>query len=539
MAGHYERLSHLDASFFALESSTSHMHVAGLAIFETGPLATPDGGVDIDVIRDFVSAKLHLIPRYRQRLAHLPIEQTPVWVDDEHFNIHYHVRHTSLPRPGGHEQLLALMGRLASQPLDRAKPLWEIWIVEGLAEDRFALISKTHHAMIDGVSGVDLMTVLLSLAPSTWIGEPPPFKPRTVPNGTELMVRETARRIGSAVATVTSLHRLVSDAQVIAMSGVRRVRAVGYSLASGWLTQASSTPLNGRIGPNRRFATMETDLAEVKAVKNALGGSVNDVVLATVAGGVRRYLTAHELDPTDLDFRVMAPVSVRSQEQRGSLGNQVAMWLVPLPVGEPDPARRLAAVHDETERLKRTDQALGASTLARLSAGAPLTLVSLASRLASNARPFNMTVTNVPGPQFPLYLLGSRLVATYPLVPLWQGHGAGIALFSYEGTLFWGFNADWDIVADLDRLVASMEDSFRELVTVAARGATTRMPATPKRRPPIGGAPVPKAASRAKTAPAETAASSGKAPTAKTVGGKTAAGKAAAAKAAGGSGAVG
>ena len=492
MAGHYERLSNLDASFFALESGTTHMHVAGLAVFETGPLATESGGVDIDLIRRFVSSKLHLIPRYRQRLAHVPLERHPVWVDDEHFNIHYHVRHTSLPRPGGHEQLLALMGRLASQQLDKAKPLWEIWIVEGLAEDRFALISKTHHSMIDGISGVDLMTVLLNLVPSDTVAEPPPYDPRPVPNGTELVVRETARRIGSAVSTATSVRRLVTDAQAVAASGVRRVRAVGYSLASGWLSTASDTPVNGKVGPNRRFATLETDLVAVKAVKNALGGSVNDVVLATVAGGIRRYLMAHGLDTERLQFRVMAPVSVRSQDQRGTLGNQVAMWLVSLPVGEPDPVARLEAVRDETERLKRTDQALGASTLARLSAGAPLTLVSLASRLASNARPFNMTVTNVPGPQFPLYLLGSRLLATYPLVPLWEGHGAGIALFSYAGTLYWGFNADWDVVDDLPALVASMDAAFRELADAAVGGGAARaVKRAPKQRPPLGTRPAP------------------------------------------------
>jgi hypothetical protein len=196
---------------------------------------------------------------------------------------------------------------------------------------------------------------------------------------------------------------------------------------------------------------------------------------------------AHGLDTERLQFRVMAPVSVRSHDQRGTLGNQVAMWLVPLPVGEPDPAARLEAVRKETERLKRTDQALGASTLARLSAGAPLTLVSLASRLASNARPFNMTVTNVPGPQFPLYLLGSRLEATYPLVPLWEGHGAGIALFSYAGTLYWGFNADWDIVDDVSALVAAMDESFRELASIAAGGGVERATRrAPKKRPPLG-----------------------------------------------------
>jgi len=486
MVGHYERLSNLDASFFALETRTTHMHVAALTIFEAGPLQTEHGGVDIDLIRRFVESKLHLIPRYRQRLAHVPLERHPVWVDDEHFNIQYHVRHTSLPRPGGDEQLEALMGRLASQQLERSKPLWEIWIVEGLEDDRFALISKTHHAMIDGISGVDLMTVLLNLAPADDTADPVPYQPRPAPNGTELVVRETTRRIGAVVSTLTNVRQLVGETQTVALGGLRRARAMGYSLTSGWLRNASDTPLNDTVGPNRRFATLEIELARVKAVKEALGGSVNDVVLATVAGGVRRYLLAHDVDVDEVEFRVMAPVSVRSQDQRGTLGNQVAMWLVPLAVSEPDPAARLAAVRAETNRLKRTDQALGAASLARLSAGAPLTLVSLASRLASNARPFNMTVTNVPGPQFPLYLLRSRLVATYPLVPLWAGHGAGIALFSYAGTVYWGFNADWDIVDDLPMLVGDVEASFDELEAAAATYVPEHEPsAKPKKRPPL------------------------------------------------------
>ncbi len=488
MAGHYERLAHLDTSFLALESRTTHMHVAALMIFEAGPMRNEDGGIDSERISRLVASRLHLIPRYRQRLAYVPVERAPVWVDDEHFNVDFHVRHTSLPRPGGHDELVALMGRLASQQLDRSKPLWEMWVVEGLSDDRFAIIAKTHHSMIDGIAGVDLMQVLLNPGPVAGVEDPPVFRPRPAPHGTELVIRETARRMGSAAATMRSVRRLTSDAQAVAMGGVRKVRAVGYSLSSGWLTKASDTPVNGKVGPNRRFATLEIPLDDVKAVKNALGGSVNDVVLATVAGAVRRHVEAHDQPVDDIDFRVMAPVSVRSQDQRGTLGNQVAMWLATLPVSEPDPLQRLAAVREETERLKRTDQALGASTLVRLSAGAPMTLVSLASRLAAGARPFNMTVTNVPGPQFPLYMLESKMLATYPLVPLWEGHGAGIALFSYAGTLYWGLNADWDVVPDLDDLAAEILASFAELHDLAkAVGKKPKpKPRTRKKRPPLG-----------------------------------------------------
>lgn len=494
MAGHYDRLTYLDASFLALESRATHMHVAALAVFGAGSMRNEEGGIDSDRIRHFIDSRLHLIPRYRQRLAFVPFERAPVWVDDEYFNIEYHVRHAGLPRPGGHEELLALMGRLASQQLDRSKPLWEIWIVEGLSDDRFALITKTHHSMIDGISGVDIMTVLLNPMPMDVTEAAPPYEPRPAPNGTELVVRETSRRVGSAMSAMVNARRLTSNAQALTMSGIRRARAVGYSLSSGWLSQATKTPVNGQVGPNRRFGTMETNLADVKAVKNALGGSVNDVVLATVAGAVRHYFAAMGFSTDEIDFRVMAPVSVRSEDQRGTLGNQVAMWLAALPVSEPDVLTRYKAVEAETTKLKRTDQALGAATLVRLSAGAPITLVSLASRLAAGVRPFNMTVTNVPGPQFPLYLLESPLLATYPLVPLWSGHGVGVALFSYAGTLFWGINADWDIVPDLDPFLAAIQTAFDELAEAAAsvaagHSAVPTSSGAPKKRPPLGAQP--------------------------------------------------
>jgi WS/DGAT/MGAT family acyltransferase len=475
----------------------------------------------------------------------VPFERHPVWVDDEHFNIDYHIRHSSLPKPGSFDQLKLLMGRLCSQQLDRSKPLWELNVVEGLEGDRFAIISKIHHSMIDGISGVDLMAVLLNLAPTSEIPDSPPFEPRPVPSGAELVVRETARRAGRAVAALRSVQTLAEDVQSMALEGARRVRAIRNSLGSGWLTTATKTPINGAIGPNRRFATLKTPLDDVKEIKNALGGTVNDVILATVAGGVRKFLVdERDFDVSGIDFRVMAPVSVRSPNQRGTLGNQVAMWLASLPVAEADPAARLAAVAAETENLKRTDQALGAASIVRMSSGAPSTLVSLASRLATGARPFNMTVTNVPGPQFPFYLLESRLLDQYPLVPLWNGHGVGIALFSYDGGVSWGFNADFDVMYDLEAFVAAIQASFEELLTLARGGTAAsatgaRKPttaksrvSTPKKRPPLGATTKPSAAKTpaakkpAAKKPAAAKAAAAKKPAAK----KPAAAKAAAAK---------
>ena len=473
MSSHYERLSFLDNSFLALESRTTHFHVASMLVFEGGAIQTDEGGVDVERIKRFIESRLHMIPRYRQRLAHVPFERYPVWVDDAHFNIDYHIRHSSLPKPGDFDQLKRLMSRLSSQQLDRSKPLWELNVVEGLQGDRFAIISKIHHAMIDGISGVDLMAVLLNLAPTDDFEPGPEYEPRDAPEGAELVLREAARRAGRVAAALRSVRTLSDDVQSIAMQGARRLRAMSYSLGSGWLTPATKTPLNGEIGPNRRFGTLRTQLEDVKEIKNSLGGSVNDVILATVAGGVRRFLKdVRGFDVDGIDFRAMAPVSVRAPSQRGTLGNQVAMWLVSLPVGESDPARRLDAVKEATLELKMTDQALGAATLVQLSSGAPVTLLSMASRLASGARPFNLTVTNVPGPQFPLYLLGAKLAEQYPLVPLWHGHGVGVALFSYNGEISWGFNADYDIMEDLDLFVASIQDEFAALLE-AAREASS------------------------------------------------------------------
>jgi len=494
MSIHYERLSSLDNSFLALESRSTHMHVGAVTIFSAGSFAKPDGGVDVERLKDFVSSKMHMIPRYRQRIVRVPIEQHPVWVDDEHFNIDYHIRHIALPRPGTDQELKRIAGRLMSQQIDRTKPMWEMVVVEGLDDDQFAIVTKIHHCMIDGLSGVDLMAVLMSLVPSEEIIPGPAYEPRPIPNGTELLVRETTRRITSSIGALRSARNVVGNVSDLVDSVSNRLQAVGASLSAGWLIPTGRTPINGDIGPGRRFSWVDMPLAEVKAIKNKLGGTVNDVFLATVAGAVRTFLIeqrgvdVRELD--GIDFRVMAPVSVRGVDQSGTLGNQVAMWLAPLPVGEPDPITRLATVRAETERLKETNQALGAATLVRVSTGAPATLVALGARLAANARPFNMTVTNVPGPQFPLYMLDARMEVSYPLVPLWESHGVGIAMFSYDGTVSWGINGDFAVMPDLDIFGETVLESFAGLSEAAASTPDLEpMEPTskgPRKLPPLG-----------------------------------------------------
>jgi WS/DGAT/MGAT family acyltransferase len=495
---HYERLSNLDASFLALESRTTHMHVGAVAIFGPGPVTSGDG-VDIETIRTLIETRLEMIPRYRQRLATVPLEGSPVWVDDEHFNLDYHVRHTALPYPGTQAQLKALVGRLMSQQLDRTRPLWELWVVEGLEEGGFAIVTKIHHCMIDGMSGIDLMAVILDFSPDFTLSEPVPWSARPAPNGTELAVREVSRAISSLIGRVGHMSVILDDLEDIRDDWSHRLRAMGASLSSGWLTQTGRTPLNGDIGPSRWFDWTEFPLDEVKAIKNLHGVTVNDAMIAVVAGAVRRYLLTEgemsEAEVDEVEFRIMAPVSVRTEDEKGTLGNKVAMWLMSLPVSEPDPATRIQIVKEQTKNLKETDQALGASTLVQVSTGAPATIVSLAARLASGViRPFNMTVTNVPGPQFPMYLAGSPMLATYPLVPLWESHGVGVAMFSLNGAVDIGINMDRTLIADPADVRHALEYAFKEMKDAVpappeaepAEGAASASGETVKKAPPMG-----------------------------------------------------
>lgn len=465
---HFEPLSHLDASFLALESRTTHMHVGGVAVFESNELGVDDRAIDIDRIRAHIESKLQYIPRYRQRLDFVPFEGSPVWVDDADFNFDYHVRHTSLPRAGTEQQLKQLAGRIMSQQLDRSKPLWELWVVEGMESGRFAIIAKIHHCMIDGLSGVDLTTILLNVIQTSEVEPAPEWHPRPTPSHSELAIATAARATRRNIERLTSVGGLISDGRSTAERAVGKAMAAFNSLQSGWLSTTDRTPLNPDIGPNRRIDWTSTLLDEVKAIKSGLGGSVNDAVLAITAGALRHFFLAkREFEVDGLAFKIMNPVSTRCSDQRGALGNQVAMWLINLPLDEPDPAARFARIKADTGRHKRTNQALGAATLVDISRGTPITLLSLASRVAApRMRPFNMTVTNVPGPQFPMYLLEAEMMANYPIVPLWAQHGLGIALFSYNGDLLWGVHADYDTLPDSAELLDSIQVSTRQLLNV-------------------------------------------------------------------------
>lgn len=463
----FEPLSSLDATFLHLENRAAHMHVGAMAIFE-GPAPSYT-----DVLA-LIESRLELVPRYRQRLAFVPLGQgRPVWVDDGEFDLGYHVRHTALPAPGGEEQLKRLAGRLLSQQLDRDKPLWELWVVEGLGDGRFAVISKTHHCMVDGISGVDIAAVLMDGEPRSEAPPPPKsaWKPRPVPNGAELLAHAVRAQL------VRNPWQFMREAIEPGSDARRAMQEVAGGIAPlvglAQMGNAPSSSLNQLIGPHRRFETVGFQLSEIKKVRAGLGGTVNDVILAVVTGALRKLLLSRG-ERLGLDLRVMVPVSVRSAEARGALGNQIAAVFCPLPVGEADPAARLARVGREMRGLKESKQAVGAMALTRLGEFTPWTVLAQAARLQSRTRFFNLVVTNVPGPQFPLYLLGRKLAACYPVVPLAAMQTIGIALLSYDGAIGVGLVGDADRARDLPVLAAAMPEALAELVAAAAapRAAT-------------------------------------------------------------------
>jgi WS/DGAT/MGAT family acyltransferase len=472
----YERLSALDHSFLIIESPMTLMHVGVTAIFEPGPLCR-DGRVDIDRIFAHIHSRLHKIPRYRQRLAYIPIERHPVWVDDERFNLLYHVRHTCLPRPGDERQLKRLAARINSQELDRGKPLWETWIVEGLAGGRFAMVSKAHHCMIDGVSGADLLSVLLSRGADTAVIDPPRWIPRPVPTPLTLLRDEAAVRLQAPWRLLTRAAQ--HPARVL--GEVREGIAAVSEAVAATLHQASNTPFNQPVGCHRRFDWTATDIAAIRTIRERAGGSLNDVVLTVVAGAVGRFLQRRGVRPDNIDFRAFVPVSVRHAEDHVP-GNRVASWIVDLPIAEPDPLKRLAHVIAATTRLKHSRTAHGVEILSEAVEWTGTTVLGAMTRLAVIARPFNLVVTNVPGPPMPLYLLGARMAEVYPLVPLALNQGLGLALFSYDGRVFWGCNADWDALPDLHDFVTDIDHAFAELSGRVEAMVRSKSPASPPSR---------------------------------------------------------
>jgi diacylglycerol O-acyltransferase len=462
--GHKDRLSAVDASFLAQEKQSSHMHVGAVVIFE-GPPPTREEFLA------HLGRRLQRVPRYRQKLAFPRLEAgRPFWVDDPSFNLDYHVRHTALPKPGSEDQLRELAGRIFSQRLDRSKPLWEIWLVQGLEGDRFALISKTHHALVDGVSGVDIATVLFDLTPVPDDVEPDEeWTPAPEPSDVELV----AEGIVGLAKTPFSLAGRALGALQRPGDTLGQVREAAEGLGEvvwAGMNPAPDVPLNVAIGSHRRVRWVQSRLADFKEVKNALGGTVNDAVLTVVAGALRRWLHDRGVRTEGVELRALVPVSIRSDDERGSLGNRIAAMRGPLPVYVEDPVERLRVVREGMGELKESKQALGAEVIAALNDFAPPTLLAQASRLNFSTRLFNLIVTNVPGPQFPLYLLGREMQEIVPVAFLPEHHALAVAIMSYNGKVDFGLLADYDAMPDIDAFATHLDESLAELLA-AARSA--------------------------------------------------------------------
>jgi WS/DGAT/MGAT family acyltransferase len=461
---HLDRLTSIDASFLHQEGPASHMHIGGVLLFEGPPPAFPD-------YLDHVRGRLHLVPRYRQKLATPPLQSgRPVWVDDPNFNLEYHVRHSALPAPGTEQQLFVLAARIASQRLDRSKPLWESWLVEGLDRDRFALIFKTHHSLVDGVAGVDLATVLLDIEtmPPSLADGLEPWRPQPEPSAAELLFAGARGFVGTALRLFErGLEAAVNPAETVSKLA-EAAEGVGEIVWAG-LNPAPETPLNVPIGPHRRFTVVRQELADYKEVKDALGGTVNDVVLTVVAGALARWLRARGVRTQGLQMRALVPVSVRTSSDRGTLGNRLTAMRGPLPVYISDPVARLRFVSRAMDGLKESKQALGAAAIARVNNLAPPTILAQASRLQFSTRLFNLLVTNIPGPQFPLYVLGRQLRDLFPLAFLPSNHALAVAIMSYNRGIDYGLLADYDALPDLDVIASGISEALAEL-QAAARG---------------------------------------------------------------------
>ncbi len=466
MQRHLDRLTAVDASFLHQEGPHSHMHIGGLTVIEGPPPNMED-------VLEQIRRRLHLVPRYRHKLAFTALDSgRPVWVDDPDFNLEYHVRHTALPAPGRWEQLRNLTARIFSQGLDRSKPLWEMWLIEGLTDDRFAMISKSHHALVDGIAGVDLATVLFDVSPN-----PPPIRhsgrawqPHKEPGTAELL----AAGLRGAVRAGLEVAEGAIDALAHPDHALARAReaaeGIGEIVWAG-LNPAPETPLNVPIGPHRRFAAVASSLDDFKVVKNTFGGTVNDVVLAVVAGALRSFLISRGRHTEGVELRALVPVSVRAEDEHNVGGNRIVVMRGPLPVYIADPVERLHFVSQAMDGLKESKQALGAEVISGVQNFAPPTILAQASRLNFSTRLFNLIVTNVPGPQFPLYVLGREMLEVYPVAFLPESHALAIAIMSYNGQMNFGLLGDFDALPELDAIGETIATELSTLVSLAREGA--------------------------------------------------------------------
>ena len=466
----HERMTAADAVFLRLETPHEPQHVGSLSLFDGAPLRADDGAVRIDELRAHVDRRLHRVPRLRQCVMEVPFRQgRPVWVDDEQFDLDYHVRLTSLPRPGGRSQLLDLMSRVQAIPLDRDRPLWEMWFVDGCEDDRVGLILKTHHALGDGIANVDLALALVDADPDPRPDdEPPRWRPRPAPSQAALLatsVAEQAMRplaIGKAALGALRDPRPAIDATTNVARTVR-----------DFLAKPTPAPWNVPVGAQRRWVSARVPLRTVRRIRKRHDVTINDVVLAACAGALRTFLVDHgaargRTKANGAPLKAMVPVSVRTDDEHGeTLGNRVSLILVDLPVAEADPLQRLRSVHEQAAELKGSSMVDGTQTILELADGIPQ-IAGPVTNFVSRQIPMNLVVTNVPGPPLPLYFRGARLEECYPYVEVIDVEGLTIAVLSYDDQLFVGITADRDVLPDVGDLAAEIEDEFTVLAAAKA-----------------------------------------------------------------------
>jgi WS/DGAT/MGAT family acyltransferase len=461
-----DRLSPLDATFLHVEDAVSHMHIGAVLLLDPPVPRYED-------LADMIGAKLHRAPRYRQVVRSVPLQLgRPVWVDDPHFNLEYHLRHSALPAPGCEADLRRLVGRIMSQRLDRSRPLWELWMIEGLEDGRWAVVSKVHHAMVDGVSGVELLTLLLDVVPDPPPVEAEPWTPAPVPSSSAL-ARDA---VVSMARSPYEQFRAARASTRVPRAALGRMHEVGRGLGAmaGLVRPTPTSSLNGPIGPHRRHAWARTSVDDIKRVRKRLGGTFNDVVLAAITNGFRELLLSRG-EPVDRVVRSLVPVSVRGRDAQGTavgdgtFENRVSAMWAELPVGIDDPVERLQSVSAQLDGLKESKQAVAGEALTSLSGFTPPMLLALGARIATKApqRNVNTVTTNVPGPQLPLYVLGRRMRQVYPYVPLAGQVRVGVAIFSYDGEVTFGITGDYDAASDIDVLARGIEDGMSEMVKLA------------------------------------------------------------------------
>jgi WS/DGAT/MGAT family acyltransferase len=464
-------MSPIDSSFLHIENAVTPMHIGGVSIFEGPPPPFAE-------LRAMVAGKLALVPRYRQKVRSIPLAiGPPVWIDDRHFSLDYHLRRTAVPAPGGELELRQMAARVFSQALDRNKPLWELWVVEGLHDGRWALLSKVHHCMVDGVAATDLMSVMFSdeTAPAETAGSiERSWAPAPDPSGLEVLLRTAIRRV-SPTGQLETFERALRAPRETLRSLAEIARAATAATPS--LRPVERSSLNGPIGPHRRWSWAQVRLSDVKTVRTGLGGTVNDVVLTLITNGFAELLESREERITeDRVVRTMVPVSVRRRGERGVYNNRVSAVFAGLPVGLVNPAARLARIRTEMDGIKHSKQAVAGDVLSSLSGFAPPLLLALGSRLVTLSPRLNMhtATTNVPGPQQPVQTLGRRLLASYPFVPVVGSVRIVVAIFSYDGGLYFGVTGDYDGAPDIERLTAGIERGMHDLLALARKRSKRR-----------------------------------------------------------------